>query len=396
MVRSPLIMVALAGVITAAAVTPSGVATASPPPAVAVAPGPGAAPLTSGWRIQSSAVAGSSGADISRPDYPATGWLPISQPQTLMAGLVENGRYPDVFYSDRLKSVPADQFAVNWWYRDQLTVHPRPGGRTYLIMNGVLGTADLWVNGTKIADGPSCRAPTPRFEYDITPYVHDGANAIALDVSKNDPKTYLSDSQLDWNPHAPGPEHGAAGSPRSSPRPARSSLRNVHVVQRNARDLSSSDLTVKADLRNDTASAQKASFRATITHGATRIEVTASAEVPAGATRTVAVSPADDRALHLDHPAIWWPYQLGGQPLYHLAAKVEAGGGVSDRHAEDFGIRTVTSSLTPVVAGKTHAPLGLPAVRRQRRAAGRSAAAAGRRTCSCGTHRATSPTSSRT
>src|SRR4051794_34800766 len=152
MVRSPLIMVAAAVTMTAAAVTPNRVATASPPPAAVVAPGPGAAQLTSGWRIQSSAVAGGSGAEISRPDYSATGWLPISQPETLMAGLVENGRYPDVFYSDRLKSVPTDQFGVNWWYRDQLTVHPKRGGRTYLVMNGVLGTADLWVNGTKVAD----------------------------------------------------------------------------------------------------------------------------------------------------------------------------------------------------------------------------------------------------
>src|SRR4051812_36161501 len=161
MVRSPLIVTAAAGLITVAAVTPSGVATASPPPAAAVAPGPGTTQLTSAWRIQSSAVAGSSGADISRPDYSATGWLPISRPETLMAGLVENGRYPDVFYSDRLKAVPTDQFNVNWWYRDQLTVHPRPGGRTHLIMNGVLGTADLWVNGTKIASRSQLQARTP-------------------------------------------------------------------------------------------------------------------------------------------------------------------------------------------------------------------------------------------
>jgi exo-1,4-beta-D-glucosaminidase len=55
---------------------------------------------------------------------------------------------------------------------------------------------------------------------------------------------------------------------------------------------------------------------------------------------------------------VWWPYQLGGQPLYHLAASVRAGGQESDHYAEDFGIRTVTSSLTPPVPGKTHASAG--------------------------------------
>ncbi|WP_285629688.1 glycoside hydrolase family 2 protein [Actinoallomurus iriomotensis] len=357
MVRTSLIMVALAGTITAAAATPPRVATAAPPPAAVIAPGPGTAPLTSGWRIQSSSVAGTSGAQISRPDYSATGWLPLSQPQTLMAGLVENGRYPNVFFSDRLKSVPKDQFNVNWWYRDQLTVHPRAGGRTYLIMNGVLGTADLWVNGTKVADRTQLQGAYSRFEYDVTPYVHDGANAIALDVAKNDPKTYLTDSQLDWNPHAPDEGTGLRFAPQLA-QAGPISLRDVHVVQNNAKDLSSSDLTVKADLRNDTSTAQRGELDATITHGATRVRVTTTADVPARSTRTVTLSPADHRQLHLSHPAIWWPYQLGGQPMYHLDAAVRTGGQESDRYGEDFGIRTVTSSLTPVTQGKTHAPHG--------------------------------------
>jgi exo-1,4-beta-D-glucosaminidase len=353
-------MVATAGVVVGATLTPPPVsAAASPPPpsAAVVAPGPGSAQLTSGWRIQSSAAAGSSGADISRPDYSATGWLPISQPQTLMAGLIENGRYPNVFYSDRLKTVPTAQFDGNWWYRDQLTVHPRPGGRTHLIMNGVLGTADLWVNGTKVADRSQLQGAYSRFEYDITPYVRDGANAIALDVAKNDPKTYLSDSQLDWNPHAPDQSTGLRFAPELA-QAGPISLRNVHVNQQNAKDLSSSDLTVKADLRNDTATAQHATLRSTITHDATRIDVTGSADVPARSTRTITLSPAGHRQLHLARPAVWWPYQLGGQPLYHLAASVEAGGQESDRYALDFGIRTVTSYLTPVVPEKTHAPAG--------------------------------------
>jgi len=62
--------------------------------------------LRSGWKIQSSAVAGGSGAAISDPGYPTGGWLPISQPETLMAGLLENGRYPDVLYSNNLATVP--------------------------------------------------------------------------------------------------------------------------------------------------------------------------------------------------------------------------------------------------------------------------------------------------
>src|SRR4029079_5566325 len=56
--------------------------------------------------------------------------------------------------------------------------------------------------------------------------------------------------------------------------------------------------------------------------------------------------------------AVWWPYQLGGQPLYHLAAEVRGGGQACARCAGDLGMRPVTSDLTPGVAGKTHAPHG--------------------------------------
>ncbi len=358
MVRSPFFVLAVSAVVVAAA-APSDVAGAAPPPtprsSVAVA-GPGTSDLNSGWKIQSSAAAGGSGAQISAPSYAAEGWLPISRPETLMAGLIENGRYPNVFYSDRLKSVPTSQFDVNWWYRDQLDVHPRAGGRTFLIMNGVLGTADLWVNGTKVADRAQLQGAYSRFEYDITPYVHAGTNAVALDVAKNDPKTYLTDSQLDWNPASPDKGTGLRFAPQIA-QAGPVSLRNLHVGQANAKDMSRSDLTLKADLRNDTASPQTAVLDETVSHDATRVAVSSKVTIPARSTRTVTLTPADDPSLRLRHPAVWWPYQLGGQPMYHLAANVRVGGHTSDSSSTDFGVRTVTSYLTPVKAG-THGAHG--------------------------------------
>jgi len=68
--------------------------------------------------------------------------------------------------------------------------------------------------------------------------------------------------------------------------------------------------------------------------------------VPPNATSTVAISPAQDGHLRLRRPAVWWPYQMGAQPLYTLATSVAQNGTTLDSTSETFGIRTVTSSLT--------------------------------------------------
>jgi hypothetical protein len=312
--------------------------------------------LRSGWKIQSSAVATGTGAVISDPGYQTAGWLPISRPETLMAALVENGRYPNIFFSNNLASVPTDQFKVNWWYRQQVRLHPRPGQHLFLVMNGVLSRANLWVNGTKIADQAQLQGAYSRFEYDITPYARDGANAIALDVFRNDSSNstgYLTLNMVDWNPPSPDNWTGLQFAPELRSDGA-VSVRGAHVVQANAADLSSSNLTVKADLRNNTGTPQTAQLTGAITGPrGCRITVRSTVTIPANATVTVSAP-----AAHLDHPAIWWPYQMGDQPMYHLDVAAKVGRDVTDRAAEDFGIRTVTSYLTPVVPGQTIAPAG--------------------------------------
>src|SRR2546423_8285939 len=157
-------------------------ASANRPPdeGTVVATSAGSTALTSGWAIQSSAGATGTGGEISDPAFPAPGWLPIPRPETLMAALVENGRYPNIFFSNNLASVAADQFAVNWWYRKQLHLHPSNGGHTVLVMNRVLSRAEPWGNRTQGAHPTQVQGASPRVEDGINRPVPHGANAIAL------------------------------------------------------------------------------------------------------------------------------------------------------------------------------------------------------------------------
>ncbi len=108
---------------------------------------------------------------------------------------------------------------------------------------------------------------------------------------------------------------------------------------------------MRADLHNNTGTAQVVQLVGSISHGDTDITFTRTARIAPRATVHMAVAPARVPGLRIRHPAVWWPYQMGAQPLYHLALEAQVAGVASDAFAEDFGIRTVTSRLTPVVPG---------------------------------------------
>src|SRR4051794_15669823 len=122
-----------------------------------------------------------------------------------MAALLEHGRFPGVFFSDRLAAVPAGAVGRRWWYRDELDLHPAPSQHTFLTINGVLSRANLWVDGRKVAGTSELQGAYSQVEYDITRLVHDGANAIALEVFPNawDDNGSLTLSRVDWNPPSP-------------------------------------------------------------------------------------------------------------------------------------------------------------------------------------------------
>src|SRR5690349_1596605 len=67
------------------------------------------------WKMQSAAKL-----DLKEDGPPAVDsgkWYPVTVPCTVLAGLVENGEYPDLYFGENLKKVPADRFASPWWYQ---------------------------------------------------------------------------------------------------------------------------------------------------------------------------------------------------------------------------------------------------------------------------------------
>jgi exo-1,4-beta-D-glucosaminidase len=331
-----------------------------------------------GWQVQSSAKAAQTGAEISAPGFRASGWLPVANddagaPGTEIEALAQNGRCPgdpslepvnqsaagthSVFYSTNIRrcygymdSVGPDtvaEFAVPWWWRTDFTASLRPGQDTRLIVNGVVGSANVWVDGHQVATADTVTGDYSQQTFDIKNDLRPGRNSLAIEVNPNNPQTMFTLDDVDWNQIPPDNNTGIQFPVQLSVADALA-VGNARVVQSNAADLSRSALTVKADVSNDSGAAQRGRVAATISppgHGAA-ITVTQNVTVPAHTTKTVTFAPGRYPALTISHPQVWWPYQLGAQPLYTLSTAVAQGGVVQNTTREQFGIRNVASYLT--------------------------------------------------
>jgi exo-1,4-beta-D-glucosaminidase len=371
-----------------AAATPSSHrAAAAPAPAahgrLSASPATGASDVSDlgsgGWKVQSSAVATQSGAQISTPGFNTSGWLPVTNddagaPGTELEALAQNGQCPgdtalqpvnqstssqsSVFFSNNMQLCYGTQskigpdsvseFDVPWWWRTDFTPGLAAGQTATLIVNGVIGSANVWVNGTEVATSATVTGDYTRFTFNITNLIVSGTNSLAIEVNPNDPTSMFTLDNVDWTQIPPDNMTGIQF-PVQLQLDGALAVGNSHVNQTDAADLSSAALTVKTDVTNYTATSQTGIVSATITPpgGGTPITVsTPSTSFPANSTTTVSFTPASFPSLTITNPQVWWPYQLGAQPLYTLATSVSQNGTTLNSTTETFGIRTVTSYLT--------------------------------------------------
>ncbi len=312
---------------------------------------------TGGWRVLTSTTATQTGAQISTPGFSTSGWLPVTNdsadaPGTEINALLQNGSCPDVFFSNNMKTcfgqmtkVGADtiaQFSVPWWYRTDFTATLSSSQYASLIVNGVIGKADVWLNGSELSTSSTVTGAYTKFTFPVTSKLHSGTNSLAIEVYPNNPLTMFTVDDVDWNQIPPDNNTGIQFPVQLQTSNALTDS-NAHVLQTTAADLSSSVLTVKSDITNNSTASQTGTVTATITPpgGGAAITATKSVTVAAGATTTVTFP-----TQTITTPQIWWPYQMGSQPLYTLTTSVAQGSTASNSTSEQFGIRTVTSYLT--------------------------------------------------
>ncbi|HEY3943820.1 MAG TPA: hypothetical protein VGL78_01215 [Solirubrobacteraceae bacterium] len=306
-----------------------------------------------GWQIQSSAAAPQPGEAISKPGFATGSWLHVHPDDAGAVGtevnaLVQTGHCPNVFFSTNMKRCfgymnrigkdTIKRFAMPWWFRTTFLSHLGPSQHAQLIVNGVVGEADVLLNGKRVATHFTVQGDFTRYTFDITGRLRHGTNALALKVYPNDPNRMFTLDNVDWTQIPPDNNTGIQF-PIQLHTSGPLALSDAHVVQHDAPNFSRATLLVKGVVSNESGRTQSGLVAVSV-HSRQRARALAqSISLAPRASRTVTFK------LVIHHPRVWWPYQMGSQPLYGMTMSVRQHGQPADTESETFGIRTVTSRL---------------------------------------------------
>jgi hypothetical protein len=161
-------------------------------------------PLAAAWQLQSLVLAPGDGKAISSVSFAPRGWFKTTVPSTVLSALVKNGVYPDPRIGMNSYRIPdsSDEFNRDhdlakfshlpdqrnpwrdpWWFRREFTLPQLAADRhTWLHFNCINYRAEVWLNGTQIADTNTMVGMFQRFDFDITSEAKVGRNALAVKI----------------------------------------------------------------------------------------------------------------------------------------------------------------------------------------------------------------------
>ena len=263
-------------------------------------------------------------------------------PSTVAGVLADAGCFGDDLFEDRnYAAVDKAIFDDSWTYKTTFAAKPAAGQYCELVFDGLNYYADIFLNETQIASADTTAGVFIRRAYDVTRQLK-GTNRLEVRLRRAQPGD-LNIGFVDWNPR-PLDESMGIVRPVTLHTTGALSIEDVFVVPHlNVETLAEADLELRVKLRNHAAQPVEGSLTLAL-EGVGEASVPVS--VPAGALQTLVLTPAQAALLHLDHPRVWWSYDLGTPELYRLAASVQLDGAVSDRKEVEFGVREITSRLT--------------------------------------------------
>ena len=263
-------------------------------------------------------------------------------PSTVAGTIYASGFYgDDLFVGRNYEKVDKTVFDDEWVYETEFTAKPAKGQHSELVFDGMNYRADIFLNGTQIAASDTTYGVFIRRSYDVEQLLA-GRNRLEVRLRRALPGD-LNIGFVDWNPR-PLDESMGIVRPVSLHTTGAVSIEDVFVIpDLKVPQCEEADLEIRVKLRNKEDHPVTAALKLDLQDAGA---FQAQAELPADAVTTVTLTPAEAAQLHLDHPRVWWTWELGTPELYQLTVDVEADGALSDTRNVCFGVRKIESRLT--------------------------------------------------
>lgn len=315
--------------------------------------------IETGWVMKKAKEVKEEAGVVSKVNYKPVNWFEATVPGTVLTTLVNNGVYPDPYFSNNNSRIPEKLNKNPYWYRVEFSLEKEAasGEQIWLNFDGINYKAQVWLNGKKIADligmfkrniinvtSDILRDSKNCLAVKITPPPHPGTpsfrnggdGTIGRDI------TMQSTVGWDWNQPVRDRNMGIWEDVYITATGA-IDIRNPHIIT----DLplpstKKANLTISAELVNATGKKQTGNLEGTIGD----IKFLQAVTLDANETKEVVFSTSTYNQLVIAEPRLWWPNGYGEQELYNLKLTFKTDKGIiSDEDKVRFGIREITSNI---------------------------------------------------
>ncbi|MBN9349103.1 MAG: hypothetical protein J0H55_00320 [Chitinophagaceae bacterium] len=299
--------------------------------------------LKGNWKMQSSSNVSATAKEISTPEFSSAGWYKAQVPGTVLGALVSDGVFKDIFFNRNLSEIPDSLFNVPWWFRTTFRLNKKSANQVVrLRFNGINYKADVWINGRQIASSDSIAGGFRQFVLDVSNYVHDGENALAVEITRPYPGD-LTLGFVDWNPEPPDRNMGM--------------WRNVELLvsgpvsvdlpfvqsKVDTASLKHAELTISSVLNNHSDQTVVGTLKGAIGN---EIHFSQKITLKPHESKLIVFDPEKYAQLKMNNPRLWWVHTWGKPNLYHLSLQFEEKKGESDFANVRFGIRQINDYFT--------------------------------------------------
>ncbi len=309
------------------------------------------------WKLQQLESEFFKGQNVSSIGFDDSDWLPVTVPNSLVGNYVEAGLFPDPYVGTNMKDIPGykterkehfaffrmpqgSPFRKSFWYRTTIEIEQfEESERFRLALDGINYRANIWVNGKRVAGSDYVSGTYRQFDFDISYWIKGGKNCIAIELTPQEPDE-LGMTFIDWSPVPPDDSAGIW-------QPVRLYSTGVvsiaHPTVRTTLDetLSRADLELEFTLQSRTKQAITTEVTASINNKVITIPV----ELRSLEEKTVTINSDEYPELIINNPNLWWPHDMGEQPLYPVEISAGVDHVISSSKNFSFGIREITSEI---------------------------------------------------